>query len=181
MWSSGGSGWGLDHFKHKEEDSLCFLTSNHSCSKEQVVQLGRQMSTWWLLDNFQPAITVKEFYVAQPDHGAVYEMDVSLLDADRRVIGHFTFRDDVAARSVKSTTQDFQRINSSLQEPSTTKRAGHVFRKYGEGARYLRFYHAGMAEDMEEGWWGPRMWGGSVKIDFPEADSVPHSDIGTNG
>ena len=180
MWSSGGSGWGLDHLNHKEEDSLCFLTSNHSCSKEQVVQLGRQSSTWWLLDNFQPAITVREFYVAQPDHGAVYEMDVSLLDADRKVIGHFTFRDDVAARSVKSTTQGFQRINSSLQEPST-KRAGHVFRKYGEGARYLRFYHAGMAEDMEEGWWGPKMWGGSVKIDFPEADAVPHSDTGTNG
>ena len=180
MWSSGGSGWGLDHLNHKEEDSLCFLTSNHSCSKEQVVQFGRQSSTWWLLDNFQPAITVREFYVAQPDHGAVYEMDVSLLDADRKVIGHFTFRDDVAARSVKSTTQGFQRINSSLQEPST-KRAEHVFRKYGEGARYLRFYHAGMAEDMEEGWWGPKMWGGSVKIDFPEADAVPHSDTGTNG
>ena len=97
----------MDHFKHKEEDSLCFLTSNHSCSKEQVVQLGRQSSTWWLLDNFQPAITVREFYVAQPDHGAVYEMDVSLLDADRKVIGHFTFRDDVAARSVKAQLRVF--------------------------------------------------------------------------
>ena len=88
---------------------MCFLTSNHSCSKEQVVQLGRQSSTWWLLDNFQPAITVREFYVAQPDHGAVYEMDVSLLDVDRKVIGHFTFRDDVAARSVKKHNSGFSK------------------------------------------------------------------------
>ena len=79
-----------------------FLTSNHSCSKEQVVELGRFVPTWWVLDTFQPAIEVEEFYMASPDHGAVYEMIISLLDADRKILGQpFTLRDDVGSKPVQ--------------------------------------------------------------------------------
>ena len=52
------------------------------------------------------------------------------------------------------------------QDP-TEKRVQHSLTEYGKGARFLRFYHAGMAEDMEEGWWGPKMWAASVRIAFP--------------
>jgi len=155
VWSSGGSGWGLDNMNHGKEKgpTMCFLTSNHSCSKEQVVELGRLAPTWWILDTFQPAIEVEEFYMASPGHGAVYEMVVSLLDADHKILGQpFSFRDDVAA---------------SLDPPA--KRVQHLFTQYGRGARFLRFYHAGMAEDMEEGWWGPKMWAASVRITFPDS------------
>ena len=104
VWSSGGSGWGLDYMNHGKEKgpTMCFLTSNHSCSKEQVVELGRLAPTWWILDTFQPAIEVEEFYMASPGHGAVYEMVVSLLDADHKILGQpFSFRDDVAASLVR--------------------------------------------------------------------------------
>ena len=30
-------------------------------------------------------------------------------------------------------------------------------------------HDAGMAEDMEEGWWGPKMWAASVKIALPDS------------
>ena len=97
VWSSGGNGWGLEE---KGRDTR-FLTSNHSCSKEQVVELGRLVPTWWVLDTFQPAIEVEESYIASPGLGAVYEMAVSLLDADHKSLGQpFTFRDDVRAGPV---------------------------------------------------------------------------------
>ena len=68
---------------------------------EQVVELGRFAPTWWVLDTFQPAIEVEEFYMASPGHGAVYEMVVTLLDAEQKIIGQpFSFRDDVAASLV---------------------------------------------------------------------------------
>ena len=89
---------------HREEEgaTMCFLTSNHSCSKEQVVELGRLAPTRWILDTFQPAIEVEEFYMASPGHGAVYEMVVSLLDAHQKILGQpFSFRDDVAASLVR--------------------------------------------------------------------------------
>ena len=97
VWSSGGSGWGLE----EKGGDMCFLTSNHSCSKEQVVELGRLVPTWWALDTFQPAIEVEESYMASKGHGAVYEMAVSLLDADHKILGQpFTFRDDVRVKPV---------------------------------------------------------------------------------
>ena len=66
-----------------------------------MVELGRFVPTWWVLDTFQPAIEVEESYMASPDHGAVYEMAVSVLDADLKILGQpFTFRDDVRARPV---------------------------------------------------------------------------------
>ena len=103
VWSSGGRGWGLDRMNSREErGDLCFLTSNHSCSKEQVVELGTLAPTWWALDTFQPAIEVEELYMASPDHGAVYEMIISLLDADRKILGQpFTLRDDVGSKPVQ--------------------------------------------------------------------------------
>ena len=98
VWSSGGSGWSLDG---DAGGDMCFLTSNQSCSKEQVVELGKLAPTWWVIDTFQPAIEVEESYMASPGHGAVYEMTLSLLDADRNVLGQpFTFRDDVGVRPV---------------------------------------------------------------------------------
>ena len=66
-----------------------------------VGQVCPHLASWWVLDTFQPAIEVEESYMASPDHGAVYEMAVSVLDADLKILGQpFTFRDDVRARPV---------------------------------------------------------------------------------
>ena len=158
----------MNHGKEKGP-TMCFLTSNHSCSKEQVVELGRLAPTWWILDTFQPAIEVEEFYMASPGHGAVYEMVVSLLDADHKILGQpFSFRDDVAASLVRFLIWSSLSGNVLPQDPPA-KRVQHLFTQYGRGARFLRFYHAGMAEDMEEGWWGPKMWAASVRITFPDS------------
>ena len=65
------------------------------------MELGKFAPTWWVIDTFQPAIEVEESYMATYGHGAVYEMTLSLLDADRNVLGQpFTFRDDVGVRPV---------------------------------------------------------------------------------
>ena len=105
-----------------------------------------------ILDTFQPDIDIEEFYSKSENHGASYEVQVCLLDGCGNVINKvFNFRENMEA-----------------EDNETWKKVTHTFKDYGVGVRYIKFYHGGMAEDMEEGWFGARMTGASVIIKYPE-------------
>jgi len=156
--SSGGNGWRL--FRcippktiPKEVGQVTyFATSNFSCTKEQWVSLADNGVDSTIVDTFQPDINIEEFYSKSRDHGATYEMQVCLLDGCGNVVGKsFTFRDDMEE-----------------EDTDSWRKVSHTFKDYGVGVRYIKFYHGGMASDMDEGWFGSRMTGASVKIKFPE-------------
>lgn len=154
----GGQGWRL--FRSVPPQTIpkevgqvtYFATSSFSCTKEQWISLTESGVDSKILDNFQPDIDIEEFYSKRDDHGATYEVQVVLLDGCGNVVGKsFSYRDDMEP-----------------EDRSTWRKVSHTFRDYGIGVRYIKFYHGGMAADMEEGWFGSRMTGASVKIRFPE-------------
>lgn len=153
--SSGGQGWTLELLADLDSDlrelshSACFSTSFHSCSKEQLVHLCLPEH---ILDQFQPTITVSDYYTKSPEHAAVYELHVCVLDGCGNVMGKsFSFRE-----------------NMERTDSDRWRQVSHAFKDYGVGARYVKFYHGGMAMDMEEGWYGAKMTGSTVKVSFPE-------------
>eukprot|EP00091_Calanus_sinicus_P012146 TRINITY_DN27622_c0_g1_i1.p1 TRINITY_DN27622_c0_g1~~TRINITY_DN27622_c0_g1_i1.p1 ORF type:complete len:121 (-),score=37.75 TRINITY_DN27622_c0_g1_i1:121-429(-) len=79
-------------------------------------------------------------------------MQVCLLDGCGNVISKaFSFRENMEA-----------------EDNDSWRKVTHTFKDYGVRVRYIKFYHGGMAEDMEEGWFGARMTGASVIIKYPE-------------
>jgi len=156
--SSGGQGWRLfkdipSQMMPKEvEHRSYFATSNFSCTKEQFLSLIEKGVNSEILDTFQPDIEIEEFYSKSANHGAIYDVHVCLLDGCGNVLGEgFKFRKQMEA-----------------EEDETWRKVSHTFKEYGVGARYVKYYHGGMAEDMEEGWFGARMTGAAVKVKFPE-------------
>jgi len=154
--SSGGSGWRLHRCigeaPQEFEANSCFLTSYHSCSKVQVIDLAKCGVLDEVMDKFQPVIKVKDWYSKFEGHGAVYEVKVELLDDEGRVMEgkSFSWRDD-------------------MEEGDGThwRRVEHEWREYGPGVRSVRFYHGGTDTAMKEGWWGSKMSGSSIVVDYP--------------
>lgn len=156
--SSGGQGWRLfrtsptQNVMQEVGKATYFATSNFSCTKEQWVSLTDNGLDLKTLDTFQPDIDIEEFYSKSENHGSNYEIQVCLLDGCGNVIGKaFSFRD-----------------NMDAEDDLTWRKVAHTFKDYGVGVRYIKYYHGGMAEDMEEGWFGSRMTGASIKIKYPE-------------
>ena len=59
------------------------------------------------------------------------------------------------------------RDDMKSEEDSRWRQVSHEFSHYGPGIRYVNILHGGMADDMEEGWFGSRMKDLSVIIRFP--------------
>jgi len=156
--SSGGQGWTLELLHSLEWDdkvagltrNACFSTSYMSCTKEQIVHLCFPP---FILDQFQPDITIWDYYTKSFGHGAIYELNVYILDGCGKLLGKpFTFRENI-----------------DWDQPDRWRKVTHTFSNYGIGARYVKFYHGGMTADMdmEEGWYGAKMTGSTVKVSFP--------------
>ena len=62
------------------------------------------------------------------------------------------------------------RENIDRTEDDRWRRISHTFSRYGVGARYVKFYHGGMTQDMdmEEGWYGAKMTGSTVQVSYPD-------------
>jgi len=156
--SSGGQGWTLELLGNPLDHSLkgltrnaCFSTSYMSCTKEQIVHLCIPEG---VLDRFQPDITVSDYYTKCPGHGAIYELSVYILDGCGRVLGKpFSFRENI-----------------DRLESDRWRKVSYTFSQYGVGARYVKFYHGGMTQDMdmEEGWYGAKMTGSTVQVSYPD-------------
>jgi len=154
--SSGGQGWTLELLGSDENNlsdltrKACYSTSYMSCTKEQIVHL---CFPDWILDNFQPEIIITDYYNKSLGHGAVYELNVMIIDGCGNRIGKpFTLRDNI-----------------DRMAHDRWRKVTHTFSNYGVGARYVKFYHGGMTDDndMEEGWYGAKMTGSSVIVSFP--------------
>jgi len=154
--SSGGQGWTLELLGSLDDNvtglsrNACFSTSYMSCTKEQIVHLCFPTR---ILDMFQPEITIWDYYNKSTGHGAIYELNVYILDGCGKPLGKpFSFRENI------------DRIQHDRWRKVT-----HTFSNYGVGARYVKFYHGGMTADMdmEEGWYGAKMTGSTVKVAFP--------------
>jgi len=155
--SSGGQGWTLELLGTQENNltgltrNACYSTSFQYCTKEQIVHLcipGK------ILDMFQPDIIVSDYYNKSPGHGAVYELKVYILDGCGKVLGKpFNFRDVI-----------------DRADADRWRKVSHTFSAYGVGARFVKFYHGGMTQDMdmEEGWYGAKMTGSCVQLSYPD-------------
>jgi len=154
--SSGGQGWTLELLGSEENNLIdvtrnaCYSTSYMSCTKEQIVHLSFPS---WILDNFQPDISISDYYNKSPGHGAIYELHVMIIDGCGNKLGKpFTIRENI-----------------DRNEHDRWRKVTHTFKNYGVGARYVKFYHGGMTadNDMDEGWYGAKMTGSSVVVSFP--------------
>jgi len=151
--SSGGQGWRLfPGSGEPNQTKRFFATSNFSCTKEQWVSLMEKGFDPNILDTYQPSIEIEEFYSKSEHHGASYEVQVCLLDGCGNVVDNpFSFRE-----------------NMNADDSEGWRRVSHSFKDYGVGVRYIKFYHGGMAEDMEDGWHGSKMTGASVRLRYPD-------------
>ena len=153
VYSSGGLGWRL----MEQDDRRCFVTAQISCTKQQVINLEGNGISGWILDTYKPEITFEEYYSTSPGHGGCYECKVSLLDEKGQVMDQKNWRDDMAAED----------------NPSWKLFKG-MFADFPEGVRSIVFYHGGFGdfEQEGEGWWGTRMTGATVIVNFPKSNSI---------
>lgn len=65
MLSNGGNQWKKESPPSGTDEPsphpCCFVTSFHSCSKEQVIDLAKEGIYEWFLDDVQPDIVVSEW------------------------------------------------------------------------------------------------------------------------
>uniref|UniRef100_A0ABM5ERV1 F-box only protein 27-like n=1 Tax=Pogona vitticeps TaxID=103695 RepID=A0ABM5ERV1_9SAUR len=108
-------------------------------SKSQVVDLLQEGFWEDLLDFYQPNIIISDRWDIRRSTGCEYSMAVTLLAADQAsVIADFKAEPD-------STSQrNFPGYNE----------VSHVFRNYGPGVRYIRFWHEGRDTQYWKGCFG---------------------------
>ena len=82
-----------------------------------------------------------------------FPWQVFLLDESQNVVGKpFMFRD-----------------NMSAEEEDQWRKVSTTWADYGEGVRFIKFYHGGFAETMEAGWQGAIMTGATVTVTYPDS------------
>ena len=60
------------------------------------------------------------------------------------------------------------RDNMSAEEEDQWREVRTTWADYGEGVRFIKFYHGGFAETMEAGWQGVIMTGAAVTVTYPD-------------
>ncbi|XP_074528376.1 F-box only protein 50-like [Halichoeres trimaculatus] len=127
------SGWTTSTEKLPQDRSgippgvvVCSMSQYSWFSMEQVVDLKAEGLWDELLDEFQPAIAIQDWYKDTQLQENVFELHVKLLGADKKTV--------ISEHSVKPT----QDRNA---ESPTWKEVSHMFSGYGPGVRYLSFQH----------------------------------------
>lgn len=169
--SNGGDSWMVEHppagvpempltiFEGKQ---ICFVTSYHSCTKRQLVDLVAEGLHPYVLDVLQPPIMVSEWYSCRWDCPAVYEVHVELLaseEKDNRILDRFQFRDTIEG----------ERQNQWLYK-------SHVFENYGAGLRKINFLHGGMDKSFWAGHYGSKMAGACISVKIPPVSTYTYDD-----
>ncbi|XP_043917973.1 F-box only protein 27-like [Protopterus annectens] len=152
-WSvkSGGDGWNIDnnHIQIPEAYSQkCFVTSYRWCSKEQLINLLAEGATEDELDK-QPEIYVCDWYGTRSDCGGVYEIHVTLLDADKSTV----------KAEFKCEAPPIPQWNDASYH-----KVSHNFRNYGKGVRYVNFCHRGKDTKFWAGHYGTRITNSTVIV-----------------
>ncbi|XP_018423276.1 PREDICTED: F-box only protein 6-like [Nanorana parkeri] len=127
-----------------------FVTSHESCKKSQLIDLNNEGFSAAVMDKFQPAIVITDWYGARKDCGCRYELAIRLLCEKKRVLQEF--------------------IPPPVDIPKGSdcqwRYVMHSFSKYGPGVRYISFQHGGKDTQNWAGWYGPRVTNSSVSIEL---------------
>ncbi|XP_029029862.1 F-box only protein 50 [Betta splendens] len=105
---------------------VCHVPQYSWFSMEQVVDLKAEGLWDKLLDEFQPAIVIQDWYEETQMHESIYQLDVKLLGADKST---------VISEHTVNPTEDLGAYSH------TWKEVAHVFSGYGPGVRYVQFLH----------------------------------------
>jgi len=133
-----------------EVDNSCFVTSYHSCSKEQVINLSDfNCLSPEVIDEFKPRIVFTDWFAGRFDCGCVYECQFILLDKHKKIIDKFEQR---------KTIKKCQR--------SQWHKVTYSFANYPDGVRFVKLYHGGMDSKFWAGHYGVKLTGSSIKINF---------------
>ncbi|XP_040211970.1 F-box only protein 6-like [Rana temporaria] len=159
-WSideNGGSQWKVEDLPGGEGEMFpntsvqkYFVTSNQTCKKSQLIDLKKEGFSAEILDKFQPAIIVTDWYAARKDCSCQYELLVRLLSED------------------KKTIQEFhpQPVNLPQRCDGQWHYVTHTFSNYGPGVRYISFQHGGKDTLNWAGWYGVRVSNSSISVDI---------------
>jgi hypothetical protein len=129
-----------------EGSTSCFATSFGPCAKRQVVDLVKEGWLPTFLDT-APPIRFAEWYASRFDCGSVYDVTVTLLTQDKRVIDS----------PWKYHHQEEQWTGREWQKVE------HVFENYGEGLRLIVVHHSGKDTQFWAGHYGSKMTGTLLK------------------
>ncbi|XP_041947495.1 F-box only protein 50 [Alosa sapidissima] len=127
------SGWTKSRGEMFSEDAnippgavVCYLPQFSWLTMEQRVDLLAEGLWPELLDDFQPAIAIDDWYEESQIHESIYQLQVRLLGSDgQTVIKEFT----------SNPREDLENYSHNWKQVS------HVFSGYGPGVRYVHFLH----------------------------------------
>eukprot|EP00058_Branchiostoma_floridae_P020353 XP_002605843.1 hypothetical protein BRAFLDRAFT_123802 [Branchiostoma floridae] len=152
---NGGQGWKVERFvgckafpNPAVRDN--FVTSYGWCSRQQEIDLLAEGCLEKCLDETQPNIEVSEWYAPRWDCGSQYELEVQLLDKEKKVVDTFSYGPVVTPQ----------------WNDSQWKQAMHTFSSYGPGVRYVLFKDKGSDTQFWAGHYGSKMTCASVKLIF---------------
>ncbi|XP_037540698.1 F-box only protein 6 [Nematolebias whitei] len=148
---NGGDRWkveGLMVPHPNEKVQKNFVTSYGTCIKSQTIDLGKEGYSPSFMDKFQPPIRISDWYAPRWDCGSEYSITVQLLDRKNVVLQTFT-----------PDTVYFPQWNDQQWHQMT-----HVFKDYGPGVRYIKFFHGGKDTQFWAGWYGIRVTDSCVEI-----------------
>uniref|UniRef100_A0ABM5ERS3 F-box only protein 27-like isoform X1 n=1 Tax=Pogona vitticeps TaxID=103695 RepID=A0ABM5ERS3_9SAUR len=185
-----GDGWAVEanrKFVEGAEAQTCFVSSYRWCAKSQLVDLLREGLWGDLLDTHQPEIVVSDWWGAREDCSCVYMIQVTLVAADQKsVMARFNSQPDPIPQWNDAEYQ--QVLLASLASEACYALArcyddsgcgplrglqqeevvSHVFRDYGPGVRYVRFWHRGQDTQYWAGHYGARITNSTVVVRFSQ-------------
>ncbi|XP_003228951.2 F-box only protein 50 [Anolis carolinensis] len=124
------------------------------CVKQQSVDLLAEGLWKELLDQYQPDITIMDWYENSKLDLSVYELHVRLLGSDKEaVIGEFH-------HVAREKEQD--------GEEKAWHHVSHVFKGYGPGVRYVHFLHKTKDVETADGLLRTRVTDSSVSVQLKD-------------
>ncbi|XP_043929453.1 uncharacterized protein LOC122803834, partial [Protopterus annectens] len=160
-----GDGWNIEnhHCVLTEAPSeKCFTSSYGWCSKIQIVDLLEEGLWEELLDIHQPDICIADWYSCRHDCGCVYEIKVNLLAADK-----------------KTAIATFRKKPPPIPQWTVPQyiKVSCVFRNYGPGVRFVKFFHRGKDTQWWAGHYGSRITNSTVIVSLQRTDLLPDIEI----
>ncbi|KAM9443807.1 F-box only protein 2-like [Clarias gariepinus] len=157
LTENGGFGWQVEEMPREGEHAFnnsavtkYFSTSYELNLKKQVIDLVAEGYNPDDLDN-QPAVTIEDWFCCRTDCGCMYQIAVSLLDANSQPLQEY--KPDVVILDPDSDGCSWRKVTNT-------------FTGYGPGLRYISFEHGGNDIKYWEGWFGARVTGSSVTINL---------------
>ncbi|KAK0411792.1 hypothetical protein QR680_005850 [Steinernema hermaphroditum] len=145
------------------ETTHCFATSYFWSEKTIVIDLVKEGIKPEVIDRLVPPIRVSEWMSHRDDCGAVYQIEVRLLDGRNRPF---------AEKHKKTTTFTFKRTMRQWKDLDWF-RVEHVFRNYPKGVRKVEMKSKGRDTQSWAGHYGSKMAHASVVVEDGTVERSP--------